>query len=295
MRLLVSHMLIAITLSFLHLGLTKTGTYALPMGEPEPKMDSLRHPSTSLYGVRPVAPRLVGREIHNADYGSDGQPQSNSYNSTSDTPSNMSGASSSAQDAKSPPGKNPKSELAGEKRPIQQWRTAGAVAADRPMTKFGHKRHGSGVFSREFSSEATPHYDDGLDLETPPPTQLTRRTYLSSDYSHETSDCEHCVYYPSARTMRYAYRPKYRTVPRPEYENYSGTFYYPESLPDDDRNDYRSPRRLRPTNGAFWTIDSENGDDISGGGGSRGIRHFDPKDVDRMLAAYEISHGILVD
>lgn len=294
MRLLVSHMLMAITLSFLHLGLTKTGTYALPIGEPEPKIDSLRQPSTSLYGPRPDSLRLVGREIHNADYGSDGQPQNTTYNSTSDAPSNRSDASSSAPDANSPPGKNSKPELAGEKHPIQQWRAAGAVTGDRPMTKFGHKRHDSDVLSPKFSNEATPHHDDGNDLETPP-TRLARRTYLSLDYPQENSDCGQCAHYPSARTMRHAYRPKYRAVPRPGRENYSGTFYYPESLSDDDRNDYRSPGRLRPTNGAFWTIDSENRDDISGGGGSRGIRYFDPKDANRMLAAYEISHGTLVD
>lgn len=287
MRLLVSHMLMAITLSFLHLGLTKTGTYALPISEPEPEIDSLGHPSTSLYGQRPDSLRLVGREIHNADYGSDEQPQNTTYNSTSDAPSNMPDASSSAPDAKSPPGKNPKFE---QKRPSQQLRTAGAVTGDRPMTKFGQKWHDSDVFSRKFSSEATPHHDDGHDLGMPP-TRLARRTYSSLDYSHENSDCGH---YPSMRTTRYAYRPKYRTVPQPGRENYSGTFYYPESL-SDDRNDYRSPGRLRPLNGAFWTIDNENRDDVSGGGGPRGVRYFDPKDVGRMLAAYEISHGILVD
>jgi hypothetical protein len=295
---LVPHMLIAIILSFLHLGLTKTGTYALPISESEPKIDTLRHSSTSLSRLPPESLQLVGREIHNADYGSDEQPQNTTYNSTSNAPSSMSNASS-APDATSPPSKNFKSELAREQS-IQHLRTAGAVTGDGPMTKFGNKRHSSDysdVFSREISNKATPHYDDGNDMQTSTrvvPTRLMRRTYSKPmDYSHENSDCGYCVHYPSTRTTRYAYMPKYGAVPRPGHENYSGTSYCP-----DDRDDYRSPRRLRPINGVSWTghgVDGENRGDVSGGGGSRGIRHFDPKDVDRMLAAYAISHGILVD
>jgi len=92
--------------------------------------------------------------------------------------------------------------------------------------------------------------------------------------------------------MRYAHDPKYGVIPRSGRDIHTGTFYYP-----DERNDYRSPRRLRTANGRLWAedADGENRGDVSGGRGFTETRHFDPRDFDRMLAAYDLSHGILVD
>ena len=307
---LISHMLIAISLSLLHLVSTNTGagTYALPINEPVPKSDSRIQSPTGLSRLPPNSLRLIGRQIHNADYGSGEQPQNTTYGSTSNSSSNASDASSPAPDSKSPPaaGKSPKADLAQQNQSFRQLRTKEDVASDSTMTKLRHRRRNFDASSHEFSNDATPHYENPnnyRDLATSArlaPERLVRRSYStkSLDYTPEDSDCGHYVPYPSKR-MRYAHDPKYGVTPRFGRDIYPGTFYYLESFLD-DRNDYGSPPCLRPMNGRLWArqpevADGENRDDVSGGRGFPETRHFDPRDVDRMLAAYDLSHGILVD
>ncbi|KAF8348389.1 hypothetical protein F5887DRAFT_645828 [Amanita rubescens] len=289
---LISRMLIAISLSLLHLVLTNTsaGIYALPINEPVPKSDSRIHSPTGLSRLPSNSLRLIGRQIRNADYGSGEQPQNTTYG-TSNSSSNASNASSPAPDSKAPPaaGKSPKTDMAQQNQSLRQLRTKEDIANNGTLTR----RYYTDVSSHESSNDATPHSENPnnyRDLATSArlaPRRLARRTYKSLDYAPEDSDCGHYVLYPSMR-MRYAHDPNYGVIPRSGRDIHTGAFSYP-----DEKNDYRSPRRLRTANGQLW--DGENRDDVSGDRGFPETRHFDPRDFDRMLAAYDLSHGIHVD
>ncbi|KAK2464309.1 hypothetical protein APHAL10511_003766 [Amanita phalloides] len=294
---LLSHTLIAIALSLLDLESINTSTYALPITDLATELQS---PATNLTGLRSDSSKLLGREIHNADYSSGGQPQNTTYGTAPSTSSNMSGASPAPDSSSSVPRKSSKTEPAKGKQAMRKLHTkenAVEGVRDDLMAKAGHGRHSDDVASREIS---TPK--DSKDLAPLRPRTLVGRARSMAianpfGHTHENNGCGSYDYYPYMH-MRYAYKARYDTPRHGHMEDDligQDALLYKEPLSDD----LLYARRRSPTDDAFYAegVGSEERADVSGDGGPRfrDIRHFDPNDVDRMVAAFLLSHGIPID
>ncbi|KAF8629396.1 hypothetical protein AX15_003451 [Amanita polypyramis BW_CC] len=290
---LLSHILMASTLSLLGTGLT---SYALPMNANAlgPKLESPTHPLADLAKLRLDSLKLIGREIHSADYGTAGKPQNTS---------SVASSSSSSGNSSSPKAASVQDEQRRGK--IRLMHVTNQVSDGDQVRNHEHKHKRDATDYHAILPRGNPNEIASNYQMTPSSNSMTfvGRTHSmanadSSIDSSGNSACGYGGYYPYMR-MRYVRKPKYGSFLRSGEEDSpfgQGAFSYRELLSYDTLA-LRHIRRLSPTEGGFWARAERpgGGADISGDGGPRGIRHFDPREVDRMTAVYALSHGVPVD
>ena len=306
---LASHILTAITLSLLGTGLT---SHALPINANAlgSKLESLTHPLTNLARLNFDSLKLIGREIHNADYGTAGKPQNASSVANSGSSAPASNPSSSPGSPKAASAKD--KQRRGKMRLVHMTHTSGEERNPNQVTDDdqGHKHiHGReatdypSVFSRDISDNVTSDYQDfnSKDNSTPSPSSMTfvgrKYSAVKPDSSVRSNENNAYGYYGYYR-IRHVRKPKYNSFLRFGNEDDlfgQGTFSYREL----SSYNTHATRHLSPTEEGLWAKTKEthgvDGVDVSGGGGTRDIRHFDPREVDRMTAIYTLSHGVPVD